>query len=49
MVKPLYLLEKEAIKKALEIADGNLVQTAKILEIGRSTLYRKIEKYEIKI
>jgi transcriptional regulator with PAS, ATPase and Fis domain len=48
-VKPLYMMEKEIILKALKIADGNLVQTAKMLEIGRSTLYRKMEKYEIEL
>lgn len=49
VVKPLYLIEKESIEKALKIADGNLVQAAKLLEIGRSTLYRKIEKYNIEV
>lgn len=49
IIKPLYILEKESIMKALKISEGNLAQTAKLLEIGRSTLYRKIEKYEIKI
>ncbi|MBN2260024.1 MAG: sigma 54-interacting transcriptional regulator [Clostridiales bacterium] len=49
IVKPLYLLEKEALIKALKISEYNLVQAAKLLEIGRSTLYRKIEKYKIEI
>jgi transcriptional regulator with PAS, ATPase and Fis domain len=49
VIKPLYMLEKEMIASALRISEGNLVQTAKLLEIGRSTLYRKIEKYKIEI
>ena len=48
-VRPLYIVEKEAILKALKASSGNLVQAAKILEIGRSTLYRKIEKYNIEV
>ncbi len=44
-VRPLHLLEKEAIICALKASDNNIVQTAKMLEIGRSTLYRKMEKY----
>lgn len=48
-VKPLYLVEKEEILKALKYSNGNLMQASRILEIGRSTLYRKIEKYNIKV
>ncbi len=46
-VRPLHIIEKEAIINALKASDNNLVQAAKMLEIGRSTLYRKIEKYMI--
>lgn len=40
-------LEKSAIIDALEKHDGNLTQAAKTLALGRSTLYRKMEKYGI--
>ncbi len=46
-IRPLSLIEKEAIINALKASDHNLVQAAKMLEIGRTTLYRKMEKYEI--
>ena len=46
-VRPLHIIEKEAIINALKASDNNLVKAAKMLEIGRSTLYRKIEKYRI--
>ncbi|MEL7001964.1 MAG: sigma-54 dependent transcriptional regulator [Bacteroidota bacterium] len=40
-------IEKEAIKKALDKNKGNLTSAAKELGMGRSTLYRKMEKYGI--
>ncbi|MBB6213939.1 PAS domain S-box-containing protein [Anaerosolibacter carboniphilus] len=40
-------IEKNTIMKALDHAGGNMAQTAKLLGIGRSTLYRKIEKYNL--
>ncbi|MBC8059835.1 MAG: sigma 54-interacting transcriptional regulator [Clostridiaceae bacterium] len=39
--------EKQAIIEALKATDGNKTRTAKILEIGRTSLYQKIEKYKI--
>ena len=40
-------LEEMAIRQSLQKHDGNRAQTAKALDIGLKTLYRKIEKYEI--
>lgn len=42
-------LEHEAILRAIELTGENLSQTAKLLGIGRSTLYRKMERYNIKV
>lgn len=39
--------EKERIMRALKQADGNKKLAAKMLGIGRTTLYRKIEEYGI--
>lgn len=39
--------EKEALVRCLEYTDGNKLQTAKLLEISRSSLYDKLEKYGI--
>ena len=39
--------EKQAIIEALEAADGNKTRAAKSLEIGRTSLYEKIQKYNI--
>ncbi|MBD5562411.1 sigma-54-dependent Fis family transcriptional regulator [Clostridium botulinum] len=45
---PMEKLEKENIENAIEKCDGNLAKAARLLDIGRSTLYRKIKKYNIK-
>ncbi|MEX0618298.1 MAG: sigma-54 dependent transcriptional regulator [Pseudohongiellaceae bacterium] len=38
-------LERSAIIKAIRKHDGNLTRVAKALGLGRTTLYRKMEKY----
>nr|NQU94547.1 sigma-54-dependent Fis family transcriptional regulator [Bacteroidota bacterium] len=43
----LYDLEKETINRALKLANNNLSQAAKMLEISRTTLYSKIQKHGI--
>ena len=43
----LEFIEKRHIKRVLEKYYGNIAISAKTLGIGRNTLYRKIEKYEI--
>lgn len=40
-------MEREHIAKALDFYGGNRQQTAKALGIGRKTLYRKIEKFDL--
>ncbi len=40
-------IERIAIEKTLQEVNGNIASASKILEIGRSTLYRKIRKYNI--
>lgn len=41
-------IEKAAIEKTLLRVNGNIALASKVLGIGRSTLYRKMEKYNIK-
>jgi len=40
-------LEKSAISMALDKNNGNLSKAAKELGLGRTTLYRKMEKYDL--
>ncbi len=44
---PLEVLERDAIVRALGDAGGNRVRAAQILEMSRSSLYRKIHAYGI--
>lgn len=46
-VKPLRDVEKQAIAEALSLCKGNVQKTAARLGIGRNTLYRKMEEYEL--
>lgn len=52
MVKPLKdavaQAEKQAIQHALLVANGNKQEAAKLLEIGKTSLYDKCKLYEIK-
>jgi len=42
---PLWTVERDHIKKVLELVDHNKSQAAKLLEIDRKTLYSKLERY----
>ncbi len=41
-------LERWGVERALRDTDGRLTETAKLLGIGRTTLYRKLEKYGLR-
>ena len=45
---PFEKLKEEAIKHALKVTNNNIVEAARKLKIGRATLYRLMEKYNIK-
>ena len=44
---PFEKLKEDAIKHALDVTDGNIVEAAKKLKLGRATIYRLMEKYKI--
>lgn len=44
-IKPLWLVEKEAIERAIQLCDGNIPRAAALLEVSASTLYRKRERW----
>lgn len=46
VIRPLAVIEREAIETALEAADGNVPRAAAMLDISPSTIYRKISRWE---
>lgn len=46
-VIPFEKLKEDAIRHALKITDGNIVEASRKLRIGRATLYRLMDKYNI--
>jgi len=44
-IQPLWLVEKTAIERAIEICGGNVPKAAALLEVSPSTLYRKKERW----
>ncbi len=45
-VLPLEVVERRAIEHALAVANGSVGKAAKLLGLGRATLYRRLAKYE---
>ena len=44
-ILPMWQIEKAALKRSLEMLDGNISQAALQLELSRTAIYRKIKKY----
>jgi len=40
-IRPLWLVEREAIENAIELCDGNIPKAAAMLDVSPSTVYRK--------
>jgi transcriptional regulator of acetoin/glycerol metabolism len=47
-MKTLAEVEKEMILETVQACNGNIVHAAKMLGIGKTTLYRKLEMYSPK-
>ncbi len=45
-VQPLWQVEQGHIKRVLDLCDGNVSRAAAMLEIGSSTLYRRLRDFE---
>lgn len=45
--RPIEQVERDAIVRALEACEGNISLAARMLDIGRSTLHRKLRRYSI--
>ena len=47
-IVPLETLIEDSLRHALEVTEGNIIEVARGLKIGRATVYRLMEKYQIK-
>ena len=45
-IRPLWLMEKETIERAIERCGGNIPKAAAMLEVSASTIYRKRQAWE---
>ena len=45
-VRPLWMIEKEAIEEALAVCGGNVPRAAALLEINPSTIYRRKAEWD---
>ena len=45
-VRPLWMVEKEAIQYAINLSDGNISRAAILLEVAPSTIYRKVQAWQ---
>ena len=45
-IKPLWMIEKEAIEEALALCNGNVPRAAALLEINPSTIYRRKSEWD---
>lgn len=45
-IRPLHVIEKEAIERAIDLCDGNIPRAAALLEISPSTIYRKRQAWQ---
>ncbi|WNC70780.1 sigma-54 dependent transcriptional regulator [Thalassotalea psychrophila] len=46
-LQPLDQAEQQLIKKAMQVTNGQVIEAAKILDISRNALYRRLDKYHI--
>ena len=45
-IAPIAEIERRAILSAIAVTDGNKLEAAKLLGIGKTTLYRKLKEYQ---
>jgi len=46
-IQPLWMVERQAIERAIEICEGNVNKAAGLLEVAPSTIYRKLQNWEV--
>ncbi len=46
-IAPLWKIEKQAIENAIEFCEGNIPKAANLLEVSPSTIYRKLQVWQV--
>jgi DNA-binding NtrC family response regulator len=46
-IRPFEKMKEESIRQALKVTEGNIVEAARRLKIGRATMYRLMKKFKI--
>jgi two-component system, repressor protein LuxO len=46
-IRPLHIVEKEAIERAIAFCEGNIPRAAALLEVSPSTIYRKRQAWQL--
>ncbi|MCJ8296240.1 MAG: sigma-54-dependent Fis family transcriptional regulator, partial [Colwellia sp.] len=47
ILQPLEQSERQLIEKAMSVTGGQVIEAAKLLDISRNALYRRLEKFAI--
>lgn len=47
VLQPLEIAEQQLVEKAMSVTQGNVIEAAKILDISRNALYRRLDKFAI--
>ncbi|MBI3585635.1 MAG: sigma-54-dependent Fis family transcriptional regulator [Ignavibacteriales bacterium] len=47
IIKPMEKLKEEALRHSLKVTNGNIVEAASKLKVGRATFYRLMKKYKM--
>ena len=46
-IQPLWITEKQTIEKAIALCNGNIPKAASFLEVSASTIYRKLQTWQV--
>ena len=47
-LQPLEQAERQLVEKAMSVTCGQVIEAAKLLDISRNALYRRLDKFGIK-
>jgi transcriptional regulator of acetoin/glycerol metabolism len=47
-LQPLEQAERQLVEKAMAVTSGQVIEAAKLLDISRNALYRRLDKFGIK-